>query len=169
LLHLQNKCKKGLRAENIALSDLLKCTLEVLNLFGYNTSLLAIYKCTIKNYGNYVQVKVKMSEFSPLLLLSLMMGKVDTYCKFQVRWWWHNSQVKEYSGILKLEKKRLPFNKITFHSSCRQLIMKEKCKCSMANGFIFKELKADKKNPRCRLSLGSDFIHQGPIFLGLMG
>ena len=65
----QNKCKKGLRAENIALTDLLKYTLEVLNLFAYNTSLLAIYKGTIKNCGNYVQVKVKISEFSPLLLL----------------------------------------------------------------------------------------------------
>ena len=66
----QNKCKKGLRAENIALTDLLKYTLEVLNLLGYNTSFLAIYKDTIKNCGNYVQVKVKISEFSPLLLLS---------------------------------------------------------------------------------------------------
>ena len=33
---------------------------------------MAIYIATIKNYGNYVQVKVKKSEFSPLLLLSLV-------------------------------------------------------------------------------------------------
>ena len=69
----QNKCKKWLRAENIASTDLLKYTLEVLNLFGYNTSLLAICIGTIRNCGNYVQVKVKISEFSPLLLLSLVM------------------------------------------------------------------------------------------------
>ena len=56
----------------MALTDLLKYTLEVLNLFGYNTSLLAIYIGTIKNCGNYVQVKVEISEFSPLLLLSLV-------------------------------------------------------------------------------------------------
>ena len=37
--------------------------LEVLNLFGYNASLLSIYIGTIENYGNYVQVKVKISEF----------------------------------------------------------------------------------------------------------
>ena len=59
-----------LRVENVASTDLLKYTLEVLNLFGYNTSLLSIYIGTIENCGNYVQVKEKISEFSPLLLLS---------------------------------------------------------------------------------------------------
>ena len=44
-----------------------KYTLEVLNLFRYNTS-----HCTIENCGNYVQVKVKISEFLPLLLLFLI-------------------------------------------------------------------------------------------------
>ena len=68
----QNKCKKWLRAGNIALKDLLKYTLEVLNLFGYNTRVLAIYIGTIRNCGNYVQVEVKTSEFSSLLLLSLV-------------------------------------------------------------------------------------------------
>ena len=62
--------------------------------------------------------------------------------------------------------KRFPFHKITFQSGCRQLIMQEKCGCSMANGFMFKELKAVKKNPRCRL--GSNFIHQGPNLLDFM-
>ena len=71
----QNKCKKLLRAENIALTDLLKYILDVLNIFGYNTSLLAIYIATIKNYGNYVQVNVKKSEFSRLRLLSLGWSK----------------------------------------------------------------------------------------------
>ena len=36
----------------------------------------------------------------------------------------------------------------------------------MANGFMFKELKAVKKNPRYRL--GSNFIHQGPNLLDFM-
>ena len=53
----------------MALIDLL--ILEVLNLFGYNTSLLAIYIGTIENCRNYVQVKLKISEFSILLLLYL--------------------------------------------------------------------------------------------------
>ena len=35
-----------------------------------------MYIGTIKNCGNYVQVKVKISEFSPLLLLSLVLAKV---------------------------------------------------------------------------------------------
>ena len=56
----------------MALTDLLKYTLEILNVFGYNTCLLAIYIGTIKNCGNYVQVKVKILDFSPLLLLSLI-------------------------------------------------------------------------------------------------
>ena len=64
---------------------------------------------------------------------------------------------------IKARKKRLTFNKITIHSSCRQLIMQEKCRCSMANGFMFKGIKADKK------ILGSDFIHQGPIFFRFNG
>ena len=54
--------------------------------------------------------------------------------------------------------KRFPFHKITFQSSCRQLIMQEKCGCTMVNGFRFKGIKVDQK------ILGSDFIHQGPIF-----
>ena len=74
----QNKFKKWWRAGNIALTDLLKYTLEVLNLFGYNTNLLAIYIGTIKNCGNYVQFKVKISDFSPLLLLSLKPPKKNS-------------------------------------------------------------------------------------------
>ena len=72
---LKNKCKKWLGAENNALTDLLYYILEVLSLFEYNTSLLAIYIYSIKNCGNYVQVKVKISEFLPLLLLSLVQRK----------------------------------------------------------------------------------------------
>ena len=49
---LEHKCKKLLGAENIALSDLLSYTLEVLSLLGYNTSFLAIHKGAIKNFGN---------------------------------------------------------------------------------------------------------------------
>ena len=39
---VKNKWKKGLGAENIALTDMYYI-LEVLGLFGYNTSLLAIH------------------------------------------------------------------------------------------------------------------------------
>ena len=60
----------------VASSDFLKYLLEVLNLFGYNTNLLSIYIGTIKKCGNYVQVKVKISEFSPLLLLSLELSHI---------------------------------------------------------------------------------------------
>ena len=42
---------------------------------GYNTSILAKYKGAIQNCGNYVQVKMKISEFSSLLLLSLVCNK----------------------------------------------------------------------------------------------
>jgi hypothetical protein len=40
---LEHECKTLLGAENIALTDLLSYTLEVLSLLGYNTSFLAIY------------------------------------------------------------------------------------------------------------------------------
>ena len=50
---LEHKYKKWLGAENIALTDLLCYTLEVLSLLGYNTSFLTIYKCTIKNCGKW--------------------------------------------------------------------------------------------------------------------
>ena len=66
-------------------TDLLKYTLEVLNLFGYNTSLLAICIGTIKNCGNYVQVKVKIPEFSPLLLLSLITAHSVRRTKSEVK------------------------------------------------------------------------------------
>ena len=52
----QNKCKKLLRARNIALTDLLKYTLEVL--IRYQS--IGNIHGTIKNCGNYVQVKVKI-------------------------------------------------------------------------------------------------------------
>ena len=41
---LEHRCKKWLGAENIALTDLLSYTLEVLSLLGYKASFLAIYK-----------------------------------------------------------------------------------------------------------------------------
>ena len=54
---LKNKCKKQLGAENNALTDLLYYILEVLSLFGYNTSLLAITYVALRTVGTKCKSK----------------------------------------------------------------------------------------------------------------